>query len=141
MLICTSKKKRLSLTYLSSIPCSIVDIHFGGPGNFLPTQCLFTGKAYHSVSKNLCESYGKFTIPKLANEKCSLKSTVMNNTIKGSSKKQDAEKGPFKVRHVISSVSNVTYHDSVKDNAKFTKVMCRYKTANKDIMATNSKFM
>ena len=44
------------------------------------------------LKKNEHETYGKFTTPKLASKKCSLKSTVMNKAINDSCEKsQDAE--------------------------------------------------
>ena len=58
----------------------------------------------------------------------------MNKAIKDSCEKpQDVEKGRIKVRPAVSFVSDTTYHDSVKDKAKFIEVMCRYNTANKDV--------
>ena len=90
------------------------------------------------LKKNLRESYGEFSIPKFSGKHYSLKSTIMNKVIKDSWKKsQDAEKGRIKVRPAVSSVSDATYHDSVKDKAKFIEVMCRYNTANKDVKASN----
>ena len=47
----------------------------------------------------------------------------MNNAIKDSSENpQDAEKGRIEVRPAVSFVSDATYHDSVKDKAKFIEV-------------------
>ena len=37
---------------------------------------------------------------------------------------------------VVSFISDDTYHDSVKENAKFIKIMCRYNTDNKEIKVT-----
>ena len=60
----------------------------------------------------------------------------MNKSIKDSCEKpQDAEKDRIKVRPAVSFVSDATYHDSVKDKAKFIEVMCRYNTTNKDVKA------
>ena len=62
----------------------------------------------------------------------------MNQAIKESCEKpQDAEKGRIEVRPAVSFVSDATYNDSVKDKAKFIKVMCRYNTASKDVKANN----
>ena len=55
---------------------------------------------------NIIKSYWKFTIPKLASKKCTLKSTVMNKEITNSYEKtQDVEKGQIWVRHLVSFVS------------------------------------
>ena len=51
----------------------------------------------------------------------------MNKAIKDSCEKpQDAGKSRIEVRPAVSFVSDATYHDSVKDKAKFIEVMCRY---------------
>ena len=53
----------------------------------------------------------------------------MNKGINDSYKKlQDVEKGRIEVGPTVSFVSDATYYDSVKDKARFIKVMCRYIT-------------
>ena len=87
----------------------------------MDTSCF--RKKSKELKKNLLS---KFTIPKLANKKFSLKSKRMNKVIEDSCKKpKDVEKGWFEVRSTLPFVSYTTHHDSVKVRAKLTKVMCR----------------
>ena len=62
----------------------------------------------------------------------------MNEVIKDPREKsQDAERERIKVRPAVSLVSDINYHDLVKDNAKFIKVKCRCNTINKDNKTNN----